>query len=474
MRKYILLALSTLFILFCIACSDWLDVQPSDRVSEENAFSTTSGFKRALNGVYVELNRPALYGQALTCEFVEILAQRYAIANEAKSNIALAKYEYSGAEVRGRIQDIWAKGYNLIANVNLILKNCETHREVLSDDYYQMIKGESLALRAMLHFDLFRLFGPVYVKDSLLISMPYYTEFVLNVNPSLQANDFMDQVILDLTNAEKALEEDPIRTKGVKGDVFDTFKSFRNLRLNYYAVQALLARAYLYVGDNKQALFYSKKVIEAQREWFPWIELTNIATSNDPDRVFSTELLFCLQNENREQIFTQFFDVNSLKTEELLAPKDDIVMYIFEDQKEDLRYKGSFGSPVELGGTNYALFRKYQGRDSIYSDYIPILRVSEAFLMATEIELKENSDQAELYFNELRTHRGVGTVSKGSIDWMLPNEWSREFWGEGQLFFYHKRRQLTEFVSPYALYETVSVTGKNYVLPIPNGETQYN
>ena len=93
MRKCIYIILTVLaFTLY--GCSDWLDVKPSDRVSEENAFSTLSGFKKALNGVYVELNQNELYGRSLTCEFVEILAQRYAIDQEASGIYLLTQYNY--------------------------------------------------------------------------------------------------------------------------------------------------------------------------------------------------------------------------------------------------------------------------------------------------------------------------------------------------------------------------------------------
>ena len=32
--------------------SNWLDVKPSDRISEDNNFSSLVGFKKTLNGVY--------------------------------------------------------------------------------------------------------------------------------------------------------------------------------------------------------------------------------------------------------------------------------------------------------------------------------------------------------------------------------------------------------------------------------------
>ena len=47
------------------SCSDWLDVKPSDRISEEGNFSSVPGFCQALNGIYVELNTNQLYGRTL-------------------------------------------------------------------------------------------------------------------------------------------------------------------------------------------------------------------------------------------------------------------------------------------------------------------------------------------------------------------------------------------------------------------------
>ena len=80
MKTYILLLLFP--VLLC-ACNDWLDVKPDDRISEDATFSTPQGFQLALNGVYIDLNVTNLYGQALTWDLVEILAQRYAISKSA-------------------------------------------------------------------------------------------------------------------------------------------------------------------------------------------------------------------------------------------------------------------------------------------------------------------------------------------------------------------------------------------------------
>ena len=72
-------------------------------------------------------------------------------------------------------------------------------------------------MRALLHFDLFRLFGPVYEGNENQTSIPYYSEFSLNVAPSLQAAEFMTNVITDLENALVELKDDPVIANGVSG-----------------------------------------------------------------------------------------------------------------------------------------------------------------------------------------------------------------------------------------------------------------
>ena len=473
MKKYIWIV----WVLGFIGCSDWLSIQPSDRIAEETAFSSLSGFKMALNGIYVDLNHSSLYGQALTTEMVEILAQRYDVNEENTRWTAFKNYGYTSASVLSYCESIWGKAYSLIANANLVLKNCEEHREVLPDDYYNLIRGEALALRALLHFDLFRLFGPVYAKDSLLSSIPYYKEFVLSVNPSLKGVDFMNNVIGDLREAKECLSEDPIISKGVAGDPTDVFKTRRNLRLNYYAVQGLLARAYLYTEQLDSAFVYAMNVIDVQERIFPWINRTTASVGVDPDRVFSSELLFASENRNIGGLFSSLFNAEILKINSLLGMRDDVIDYRFDYKGEsDLRYFSSLRNRTMVNSVDYKIFNKYQVEvgDSLHSQLMPMIRVSEMYLMVAEI-LYRNGERAEgaTYFNTLRDKRGLSGYGNSYIYYFV-EEWWREFIGEGQLFFYFKRTMADEVFSASERYSTTSVKLRDYVLPIPNGENKYN
>ena len=90
--SYILVMLGAL----CASCSDFLDVQPSDRISEGQNFSTVAGFKQALNGIYIDLNASELYGRTLSCEFIEIMAQRYDVGQDNKAALEIMQLDFSG------------------------------------------------------------------------------------------------------------------------------------------------------------------------------------------------------------------------------------------------------------------------------------------------------------------------------------------------------------------------------------------
>ena len=82
----------------------------------------------------------------------------------------------------------------------------------------------------------------------------------------------MEKVLKDLNEAEKILEasDDPILKEVIctysgKND----FMANRQYRFNYWAVNALKARVYLYMGDVENANHYAMKVIEESP--FTWV-----------------------------------------------------------------------------------------------------------------------------------------------------------------------------------------------------------
>ena len=200
--------------LLCSACTGWLNVKPYDKISQDELVSEESGFIKHLNGIYIELNSDMLYGGALSVEMIEIMGGAYQIGsdNSVWGNYKdLSEYKYGTEYWRARLNETWNKAYSLILNCNLLLESLEDTDVRFTGDNYKIIKGEALALRAMLHFDLLRIFGPVYSRHPESPAIPYYRKYTTTPAPVLTASEVDAEVTRDLLEARILLSNDPQR-----------------------------------------------------------------------------------------------------------------------------------------------------------------------------------------------------------------------------------------------------------------------
>lgn len=460
-----------------VSCNNWLDVQPADRVTEEQVFTSESGFWSALNGVYTEFLSTDLYGGALGHEMVEIFAQRYNIGSVQKEYTQLFTYAYSSDYAKKRLQSCWEAAYNMILNCNIILENTDEHRDVLDDQAYNVIRGEVLALRAFLHFDMLRLFGPMDAGNSDELSIPYNEKVSVSATGLLPARQVLEKVIGDLTQAENILKQyDPIIEKGPLMKVSEDEKEtntyrFRGLRMNYYAVLAIKARVFLYAGNTTEALIYAKKVIEdtKREEYFPFVAFNDVTNGLNPDRMFSSELLFSLLNDKRNDLYTTYFDSENASSLYKLMPRENAVETLFgEERVADYRYKWWTSSPV-AGESKLLMNVKYKGisnTDLLYGKLMAIIRLSEMYLIAAECETEET--QGYKWLNTLRRQRGLASEISSDLQGNLQKEYDKEFLNEGQLFFYYKRKAVKTIKSG-----STSMSKATYVPPLPESENKY-
>ena len=203
-------SVALLMVMLC-GCESWLDLKPIDRVLEDQLYETEEGFKQSLTGVYVELNQKTLYGGDLMFRMVEILAQRYNLSSIGTYKEWIA-YNYSDDDVKASIDALWQKMYSLIMNCNKLLENADLRKDVFTGDNYNLIYGEALALRAMLHFDLLRMYGPIYKENPGAKRIAYRTEFTKDAQSMQSSNVVVDSIIADLKKAEVLLTNtDPLR-----------------------------------------------------------------------------------------------------------------------------------------------------------------------------------------------------------------------------------------------------------------------
>ena len=452
------------------ACSKWLEVKPYDKMSEDELFSTEEGFFKHLNGIYIELNSEMLYGGAMTVEMVEIMGGAYVIGTDKSvwgNYMDLSSYMYGTAYWRARISETWNKAYSLILNCNLLLENLQKSSIKFSGDNFNIIKGETLALRAMLHFDLLRLFGPVYSRNPEQVCIPYYKKYSVVPEPRLKASDVAEKITADLVESRILLANDPVRKTGVEG--------YRNLRLNYYAVTALLSRASLYFSDKANALKYAKEVIRASESGvFPFVDKSLVTGSpDDPDRIFSSEVVFALTHSQRNTIFKNYFDPSRVPNCVFRMDSDLISSIIYGGaattggNQDDYRYRVNW---VATGANRY--FYKYsdmKDTGSITNTMIPLVRIGEMYLIAAECASTDISGGLG-YVNLLRSARGVSALSQLTQD-ILQYEYIRELYGEGQLFFMYKR-MFTRVLCSTNEKNNPQPSDDIFVVPLPDSEIE--
>lgn len=481
MKKIIytmIIACTTLFA----SCDSWLEVKPYDQIAEGELQKSEEGYQKMLNGIYIDLNSDALYGQTLSVEMIEVMGGAYTIGtdNSVWGNYKdLSSYQYNTEYWRNRLDQTWNKAYALILNCNKILETIDGNKNLFTDGSYYIIKGEALALRAMLHFDMLRLFGPVYSKDSDKKAIPYYTKQTNSPEPILTAQEVMEKITTDYEDALNYLANDPVKTEGTMmsstEDGSSNFLRYRALRLNYYAVEALMARAYLYMCNKTEAFKYATDVIKtADQNIFPFVDKNLVIGSPaDPDRIFSSEVLFALTNTSRGTIHKNFFDPSRLPN--YVFRMDDSMMSNLVyggaattgGYQDDYRYRACW---MATGSNRY--FYKYSdmvANGSIQNTMIPMVRLGEMFLIAAESQSGDLKAGVQ-YVNALRRNRGVANLTTLTPD-LLKYEYIRELYGEGQLFFLYKRLN-SDIITSATSSKNPKASDLIFVVPLPDTETE--
>ena len=490
MKKYFLI-ISGFVVLN--SCKKWLDITPHSQVAAEDLFKTQEGFQEALNGVYTRASQGDLYGNELTTGFLDVMAQNFTLSTQLDpyGYLQTQKFNFTDANFIGKINNTWSGLYNTIVNANLILGNIDAKKSIFTGNNFALIKGEALALRAYLHFDVFRMFGSGLSGAGTEVGIPYVTTYSNKVTTTSSPKDVLMHIISDLDSAKILLKtSDPIIESsylvGYPGGDSVTeraspslFMQNRRNRINYYAVCAELARVYLYQGDKTKALENALIVIQSHK--FPWTKPGNFLNT-DPgvqDKILYNELIFSWYIPKE---VTGLFNRFQTSTGGMfLSPADAQTIYETNSVGgEDLRYKVWF--QPDLNGN--LSFRKYARNpngttetDDILNPYplnAPAIRLSEMYYIAAESSFASNPNDALGYLNEVRSRRGIisALTTSNSAEFIneLIKDARKEFYGEGQIFYMYKRLN-HNIVGQNGLIITAS--DKIFIIPKPVSEIEF-
>ena len=481
--KKLYLILITL-VLALTSCNKWLDIQPELEMRKNVIFEKESGFKDVLIGAYIRMGTPSLYGLNTTMKLPELMSQHWTPVT-ATISAYLTNFDFTQTESKALLETVWLQYYQTILNLNSILEEIDNKHGVFSNGNYDLIKGEALGLRAFLHFELLRYFG---VVPSKIVAgekaIPYVKLVTKDPNKLvlLSYSEVLTNILNDLNAAEQLLATDPILTysnavlnspatmAGVdltKPHPADDFQYFRQSRFNFYAVKATKARYYLWLGNKPSALENALAVITAvNSDATKKFTLGDEAAANNAQLTFPNEQIFAVYNTLSTETLTPVFFNN-------YTAYTQTVTYLntaFEStlHTADIRYKSNrlFESRIVPLSGAFNFFKKFNGADSQTAiKDIPVIRLSEMYFIATE------AGNVDL-FREYRIARVLdasidGTLtSETAIKDRLEKEYRKEFYGEGQMFFFYKRLNYAKFTWPVAK----NVTEAAYKLPVPQSQ----
>ncbi|WP_316799743.1 RagB/SusD family nutrient uptake outer membrane protein [Pedobacter frigidisoli] len=460
-------------------CKKFLDVQITDRVTENELFNSTQGFQSAINGIYIEMASDQLYGRDMSAGLIDVMAQYY-FAPTIFQPFKLFQYT-DNAVNRPAFDAIWQKYYKVISNSNTIIDKCNT-TSVLSATNKNIIKGEALAIRGFLHFDILRFWGPIYNSTSkTALIIPYSISSTPIVSPYRSSESITDSVIKDLTSSLELLKQsDPVTTQGRKNmsDLINgDFLSYRQYRLNYFAVKALLARVYQWRQDNTNARKYALEVIQEASSFFPFVTAAAATNTANTDRIFSSEILFGSYDNTRNAMYNNFLSPAASNRIYIQGDASGRANEMYDD-KNDYRYLSY--ATQQVGNLSLFYNRKYEPQTTVinnqsvsseFNNYIPLIRMSEMYYIAAETA--PTVSEGLTYLNKVRlarSARDLTAADASALNLALRNEYRREFIGEGQLFFYYKRRSLTSVPDGSSATANITISVVNYVVPMVQSE----
>ncbi|MCY4780150.1 RagB/SusD family nutrient uptake outer membrane protein [Sphingobacterium sp. UT-1RO-CII-1] len=219
---------------------------PHEFIEEESALTNEADVETATIGTYAVLKNEAYVrsGHFLMEYPGDAVAQ-----GQASGDDLTRAYRYTHINTSAHSTNFWTQSYKVIAAANKVIG-------YVQDDASQgmlQLKGENLFLRALMHFNLVRIFGRPYPQgkgENLGVPILHEglsEEEIDNISRS-SVKAVYDFIIADLLKAADLLTE-------------NKSNSFASKEVAY----ALLARTYLYKEDNINAIKYANMVISSPR-----------------------------------------------------------------------------------------------------------------------------------------------------------------------------------------------------------------
>lgn len=444
------------------ACN-FIDIDTPGLINDKQMFADEQGAKDALTGIYATLTKADLYGSNLSFGFIDEIAQLYYNDHESSTTTLLAKtydLQYKDKEVRRIIDHIWATAYYDIYAINSLLEHIKDKDTPKMCNY----RAQALAIRAMLHFDLLRLFAP-NINNPNALAIPYVTKASNQICEKKTVQECYQDIMHDLEEAKKEFSK-------------KEYPTVKNVYITLNAVKAIQARVALWGNNNKKAAALAEEVINSHYKLVKENDVLQLFRGYDAE----TECIWVLNAPK------MYINVRQLFYPEHSTPTCNMVREnykrlfkteTFSTINNDYRYQTYFtatnwGKPVTAFIKLYD--KDYDESQQWKSNRTPgvnMIRLPEMYYILAEAIYDKDKQKSLKAINTVVTARGLQPISMDEIStkklfqkW-IADEITREYWGEGQIFFTYKRlwRSMDGLNGKH-----IEASNETYVLPLPESE----
>lgn len=481
---------SCLFVALTFSsCSDFLDVKPTNSADASTQTITTAADANVIiRGLMSKMASGSYYGRNFPL-YADTKGGDYTITSQGRGYDYL--YVFNHSETSNNYSSIWSQGYNAIAHINDLVVQIEKLKEAGSTENFDPILGQALTARALIYFDLVRLYGKPYNMDKTSFGVPI-TLAPISSDAKLSrnsVNEVYTQILKDLKDAE------PIITKPTNVSTLANTNGF----LNFYANKAIQARVYLYMEDFDNALAAAEQVIAFNQ----YKLYTNDTWVSSWSKQFGSESIFELAiypnegdlgNSSLGAYTRRRGNPNNTIAAGYFTSSTSFLTRLNEDV-QDVR-KGIMTTDELSTSANprHGALYKYSGSIGLDGDgkgnstavNIKVIRLSEVYLIAAEAALRSttpNLTKAVNYLNAIRKRSpnlALATNTTINLD-LIASERSKELIGEGHRFFDMMRwnKSITfddALASVSTIHRTATIdrTFFKTILPIPLAEVNAN
>lgn len=474
--KTLKILLTASFIVGLTACSDnFLDVPPSSAGDAATAIQTVQDAEVMMNGIMRNMTSASYYGR----NFVLYGDARGGDLTTFSMGRGLdGLYSFNHSPTSSSYSGFWSSIYHYILQANNLISSIEKLEADGVEGDFSNIKGQALTARALMYFDLVRLYGQPYTMDNSAYGVPNITEPLDASEQPLRATvqENYNQIISDLNEAAPLLS-----------------KTKSNGYINYYANKAILANVYLSMGESQysNALAAAEDVIDngpytlySNSEW-----VASWASEFGSESIFelavypsegdlgggSIGVYLRRPNHGTSSAIGQFI-ASDYYLDRLAQDSTDVRWGILARDEVSADHMGAvykYSGSVNLDG---------DGKSTSTAVNIKVIRLSEVYLIAAEAALPTDPAKAAEYLNEIRQRSPeLAEATEATITLeMIMEEKSKEFISEGKRFFDMMRLGWDITFNddlggvPVQRPKTIDRTYYKTILPIPQEEINAN